>query len=94
MSLGDPLEYLGAIWYWSLIQKTRNWSNDNLKLLFESFWQYRESPTYGVFTTADPTTKIFGLCAQVGNFTLVEDPYSPTKANFAIRGFFQVPKSA
>ena len=36
---------------------------------------YRGSPTYAVFTIADPTTVVFGLCTRkCGIFALVEDP--------------------
>ena len=35
---------------------------------------YRGSPTYGVFTTADPTTAVFGLSTRKwGIFALVGD---------------------
>ena len=45
--------------------------------------QYRVSPTYAVFFTADPTTLFFGLCTHTwGIFTLVGDLYSPTNVNF------------
>ena len=39
----------------------------------ESDFHYRGSPTYAVFTNADPTTAVFG-----GFFVLVGDPYKPT----------------
>ena len=36
--------------------------------------KYRGSPTYAVFTTADPTTTVFGLCTcKWGIFVLVGD---------------------
>ena len=36
---------------------------------------YRGSPTYTVFSTADPTTAVFGLCmCRWGIFALVGDP--------------------
>ena len=43
--------------------------------LFKFGLMYRGSPTYAVFTTANPTTTIFGLCARKwGIFALVGDP--------------------
>ena len=45
---------------------------------------YRGSPTYAVFTTADPTSVTFGFwMCKWGIIALVGDPYSPTNANFA-----------
>ena len=52
---------------------------------------YRGSPTYAVFTTADPTTVIFGLCLHKWGIFRVSR--GPPNANFALHIFFQVPKS-
>ena len=44
--------------------------------------EYRGSPTYAVFTTADPTTAVFWLIyMQVGNFCVSR--HGPNNANFA-----------
>ena len=43
-------------------------------LLNVGYLLYRGSPTYSVFTTADPTTVVFGLCTcKWGIFALVWD---------------------
>ena len=43
--------------------------------LLKRYKLYRGSPTYAVFTTADPTTAVFGLYARKwGTFVLVGDP--------------------
>ena len=48
---------------------------------------YRGSPTYAVFTTANPTIAIFGLCMlKWGIFVLVGDPLKSHLGEFCIRG--------
>ena len=43
---------------------------------FKSHINYRGFPTYAVFTTADPTIAVFGLCTcKWGIFALVGAPY-------------------
>ena len=69
-----------------------------VKVFFTTFWGqnrlkqtlYRGFSTYAVFTTADPTTAVFGFCMyNWGIFALVGDPLQ-----FHKHIFFQVPKSA
>ena len=43
--------------------------------IFLAFTTYRGSPTYTVFTKADPTNAVFGFCMRKwGIFALVGDP--------------------
>ena len=54
---------------------------------------YRGSPTYGVFTTSDPTTVIFDLCmCKWGIFALVGYPLESQWCEFCPMWFFSSPK--
>ena len=56
---------------------------------------YRGSLIYAIFTTGDPTTAFLAYLRAVVDFSFSKGlNYSPTNVNFALRSFFQVPKSA
>ena len=57
----------------------------NIKWLIKSILQGPGSPTYAVFTTADPTTAIFGklYVIKADTFCMVKSEQFKTKLRFA-----------